>query len=269
MRIASHLTQSSPSTPAPRGTFVRSIYLTARALSTSRRIFSLRRKEALAQANITHVVSVLRLPLDDALFAKYKHLVVEVDDVEDENLLEHFAATNAFIREGLDGGGGVLVHWLVGGLMASLLRDLDVCFVLAPTVRRCVHHVSLSFKPASNQSHSNTPPHPLSPLNLSPQTPLLNPPPTNPPPQRNGQIPLNNHHPRPPHGPRPHPNPHHRPRPPARSPPPLRAQLRLHAATRPLPPNTLRRRPRRPPRLPALAARARRRGQRRVRHRAR
>ena len=76
-------------------------------------IFSLRRKEALEQANITHVLSVLRLPLDEALFAKYKHLVVEVDDVDDENLLEHFAATNAFIQDGLDGGGGVLVHWSV------------------------------------------------------------------------------------------------------------------------------------------------------------
>lgn len=40
-------------------------------------------------------------------------MVVEVDDVEDENLLEHFPATNQFIQEGLDGGGGVLVHWYV------------------------------------------------------------------------------------------------------------------------------------------------------------
>ncbi len=74
-------------------------------------IFSLRRKEALKEANITHVLSVLRLPLDEALFALYRHLVIEVDDVDDENLLEHFAAANAFIQDGLDGGGGVLVHW--------------------------------------------------------------------------------------------------------------------------------------------------------------
>ncbi|CAN9286345.1 unnamed protein product [Alternaria alternata] len=73
-------------------------------------MFTLRRREALQQANITHVLSVLRTPLDQDLFGPFKHMVVEVDDVEDENLLEHFPATNRFIREGLKGGGGVLVH---------------------------------------------------------------------------------------------------------------------------------------------------------------
>jgi dual specificity phosphatase 12 len=73
-------------------------------------MFTLRRREALQQAEITHVLSVLRTPLDSDLFAPFKHYVVEVDDVEDENLLEHFSATNQFIQEGLDGGGGVLVQ---------------------------------------------------------------------------------------------------------------------------------------------------------------
>lgn len=74
-------------------------------------MFTLRRRDALQQAGITHVLSVLRMPMDRDLFAPFKHLVVEVDDVEDENLLEHFPTTNGFIQEGLDGGGGVLVHW--------------------------------------------------------------------------------------------------------------------------------------------------------------
>ncbi|ORX98531.1 protein-tyrosine phosphatase-like protein [Clohesyomyces aquaticus] len=77
-------------------------------------IFTLRRREALQQANITHVLSVLRIPLDQNLFSPFKHMVVEVDDVEDENLLEHFPATNKFIQDGLNGGGGVLVHCAMG-----------------------------------------------------------------------------------------------------------------------------------------------------------
>ena len=74
-------------------------------------MFTLRRRDALQQANITHVLSVLRMPLDQSLFSAFKHMVVEVDDVEDEDLLGQFPSTNQFIQEGLDGGGGVLVHW--------------------------------------------------------------------------------------------------------------------------------------------------------------
>jgi hypothetical protein len=51
-------------------------------------------------------------PKED-VFEGYKHMMVDVDDVEDENLLQHFKATNAFIEEGEKGGGGVLVHWYV------------------------------------------------------------------------------------------------------------------------------------------------------------
>lgn len=54
---------------------------------------------------------MLRLPLDKELFENFEHKVVEVDDVEDENLLEHFPDCNRFIQDGLDAGGGVFVHW--------------------------------------------------------------------------------------------------------------------------------------------------------------
>lgn len=75
------------------------------------RLFTLRRKQALQDSRITHVLSVIRLPLDKELFDGFKHMVVEVDDVEDDNLLEHFTKSNEFIQDGLDSGGGVLVHW--------------------------------------------------------------------------------------------------------------------------------------------------------------
>nr|OQO29561.1 hypothetical protein B0A51_04119 [Rachicladosporium sp. CCFEE 5018] len=71
-------------------------------------------KPALQEIGLTHVLSVLRLPLDQDLFAGYTHKVVEVDDVDDENLLEHLPGCVAFIQDGLDSGGAVLVHCAMG-----------------------------------------------------------------------------------------------------------------------------------------------------------
>jgi len=74
----------------------------------------LQRVEQMRKANVTHVLSVLRYNKESPLFANYKHFLVDIDDVEDEDLLQHFAATNAFIEEGLAGGGGVFVHCAMG-----------------------------------------------------------------------------------------------------------------------------------------------------------
>jgi hypothetical protein len=68
---------------------------------------------------------------ESPLIKDFQHLHVSVDDVDEENLIEHFARSNAFIKEGLnhrrtasniqpnpgeewtgeDGGSGVLIHW--------------------------------------------------------------------------------------------------------------------------------------------------------------
>lgn len=76
-------------------------------------MISLRNKAALQEANITHVVSVLRMRPDENLTEGFQQLKIEVDDVDDEDLLQYFASANAFIQAGLDAGGGVLVHWSV------------------------------------------------------------------------------------------------------------------------------------------------------------
>jgi dual specificity phosphatase 12 len=81
------------------------------------RIFTLRRKTALKNTGITHIVSVLKYDFKDFEdWEKYEHLNIEVDDVEDENLLGEFERTGKWIEEGLKNGkegnkGGVLVHW--------------------------------------------------------------------------------------------------------------------------------------------------------------
>jgi hypothetical protein len=74
-------------------------------------IFTLTRKKAFLEANMTHVLTVLSMQEKDPRFEPYKHMQINVDDVEDENLLRHFPAAIAFIEEGLRGGGGVFVHW--------------------------------------------------------------------------------------------------------------------------------------------------------------
>lgn len=96
--------------PSPRHHSCKTLTLTLSSL-TRTRLFTLKRKEALKEANITHVLSVLTLPLDKALFEDYKHLAIDIDDDEDADIIQHFPACNAFIREGLDSGGAVLVHW--------------------------------------------------------------------------------------------------------------------------------------------------------------
>lgn len=76
---------------------------------------ALNNKLALERESITHTLTVLRINVDEERFKPFKeHLHIPVDDVDDEDLLQHFPTTNAFIRSGLESGtGGVLVHWYV------------------------------------------------------------------------------------------------------------------------------------------------------------
>jgi dual specificity phosphatase 12 len=80
-------------------------------------LFALSNKTALEKANITHVVSVLRRPQADIIeisSTPFQRLIIEVDDSKDENLLEHFSSAVKFIQSGLNSGGGVLVHCVMG-----------------------------------------------------------------------------------------------------------------------------------------------------------
>ncbi|KAI5286391.1 tyrosine protein phosphatase yvh1 [Ascosphaera aggregata] len=78
-------------------------------------IISLRNKLALRQANITHVVSVLKeSPADKELLASFKTYHVPVDDVSDEDILQYIPGAVKFIEEGLRFGGGVLCHCTAG-----------------------------------------------------------------------------------------------------------------------------------------------------------
>jgi dual specificity phosphatase 12 len=71
----------------------------------------LKRRQALTDSNITHILSILSQQVDDDLVKDYTHQYFPVDDVEDEDILQYFPASNTFIKNGLQTGGGVLVHW--------------------------------------------------------------------------------------------------------------------------------------------------------------
>ncbi|PWY86201.1 phosphatases II [Aspergillus heteromorphus CBS 117.55] len=86
--------------------------LSSRGLTSS--IMALKNKAALTRANITHVVSVLRLSDADEALDPFQQLCIEIDDIENEDLLEHIPVALEFIQSGLDAGGSVLVHCAMG-----------------------------------------------------------------------------------------------------------------------------------------------------------
>jgi len=68
-----------------------------------------------AQAGITHVVTVLDFDIYEAGSIKqYEHLMLRVEDDQNENSLQHFKESNAFIEAALAAGGGVFVHCAMG-----------------------------------------------------------------------------------------------------------------------------------------------------------
>lgn len=85
------------------------------------RVFSLSKKAELERANITHIVSVLA---HDAKVDTYQRHSIKVDDVDYENILEHFPAAIKFIQSGLDSGGSVLVHWYVTLLSICIFAEV-------------------------------------------------------------------------------------------------------------------------------------------------
>lgn len=75
--------------------------------------------DTLEDLGVTHILSALKISTKESKldWKKYQHLLVEVDDVEDENLLERFEETGAWIENALGVGGIVYVHWYAQSLL--------------------------------------------------------------------------------------------------------------------------------------------------------
>lgn len=109
-------------------------------------LFTLQRKEFLQKQGITHILSAYRPSVEPKIpflqpttennddnnddddndkdddddddkgeevskTPKFKRMLVEIEDSSSENIIKHFPKSNAFIQDGLNAGGGVLVHW--------------------------------------------------------------------------------------------------------------------------------------------------------------
>ncbi|KAK9473740.1 protein-tyrosine phosphatase-like protein [Dipodascopsis tothii] len=80
-------------------------------------MFALKGKLSIEQAGITHILSVLRGPIEanDVLGqAGMTHKQISLDDDEDENIIEHFGEALEFMDAAVSKGESVLVHCMAG-----------------------------------------------------------------------------------------------------------------------------------------------------------
>jgi dual specificity phosphatase 12 len=84
-------------------------------------LYALYQPNIVKAAGVTHVLSVIDFDFyelkDSSAYLKsqnYVHLVIPIEDDANEDLLQHFEQTSAFIDDALAGGGGVFVHCAMG-----------------------------------------------------------------------------------------------------------------------------------------------------------
>ncbi|KAK9364098.1 protein-tyrosine phosphatase-like protein [Lipomyces starkeyi] len=84
-------------------------------------LFALQGQKALADAGVTHVLSALMGKIEMRLVSSFKHMHIQVEDDDDEDMLQYFDQSNAFIAEALSSGGTILVHCIAGISRSSTL----------------------------------------------------------------------------------------------------------------------------------------------------
>ncbi|GAB7360346.1 hypothetical protein MBLNU230_g8304t1 [Neophaeotheca triangularis] len=85
-------------------------------------LYAIYQTDLIKAANITHVLSVIDYdPFPRDRFDHLHHLHIRADDEPNQNLLQYFDQTNAFIAQGLGGDGGVFVHCAMGKSRSATL----------------------------------------------------------------------------------------------------------------------------------------------------
>lgn len=84
-------------------------------------LYALYQQNVVKDAGVTHVLSVIDFNFyelnESSKFLKsqnYSHMIVQIEDDPNEDLLQHFDRMVEFINEGLESGGGVFVHCAMG-----------------------------------------------------------------------------------------------------------------------------------------------------------
>ncbi|KAF2006432.1 phosphatases II, partial [Amniculicola lignicola CBS 123094] len=104
-------------------------------------LYALYQTPLLLSSSITHVISVLDYTIQLPASPPLSHLLIEVEDDPNVNLLQHFPRTNAFISDALggneeEGRRGVFVHCAMGKSRSAtiVIAYLMDRFSLSPSV---------------------------------------------------------------------------------------------------------------------------------------
>ena len=110
-------------------------------------ILAIDQPDLLTEHGITHIVSILEYDhCDYSEYENYHRLWISAEDSPDQNLLQQFERTNAFIERALADRGSVLVHCAMGVSRSATI----LCAYL-------MYKQSISFLPALGQLQEGRP----------------------------------------------------------------------------------------------------------------
>lgn len=76
--------------------------------------YALSAQKTLKSYNVSHILSLVQVKVNPEFVENFKHMQINIDDVEDENIIRHFPAIIEFMDEAIQSGTSVLVHCMAG-----------------------------------------------------------------------------------------------------------------------------------------------------------
>ncbi|ANB13451.1 tyrosine protein phosphatase YVH1 [Sugiyamaella lignohabitans] len=76
--------------------------------------YALSATKTLRQNNVTHILSLVETDIKSEFLEGFKHMRVQIDDIEDENIIQYFPRIIAFMDDAINAGNSILVHCMAG-----------------------------------------------------------------------------------------------------------------------------------------------------------